>query len=172
MAGSFEQGSNLSTAVGFIGMEEVKAKLREVYENISVPYLHEALYASALVFQNALIAATPYGSEEYIYRYGSRTVRVKPSLRKEKGMAVSPGQAKSNVIIYERKGKGLSEDVAAMSLLVGHAKKKGWYAYWLERGTGGRAHLEARGFAIDAYEASLDAAFEAARNIFASRIGS
>jgi len=93
-------------AEGFIGMEEFRANLKKVYEDLSGAGLRDALYAAAEVFRSEIEARTP----------------------------VTSGQAQRNVIVYQRKGRYMVR-AEELALLVGYEKRHAYYMYWYEYGT-------------------------------------
>jgi HK97 gp10 family phage protein len=139
-----DMGSGLAQGLGFYGLAELKENLLRVYKDLSGPVLRGALMAGAQVFKAAIQNATPIGSDVYTYRYGNRTVHVRNKRAR--------GQAKANVIIYERKsvigtfgrytpfaaakaGLLAESEVPEPSLLIGYEKKNAFYMYWYEYGT-------------------------------------
>ena len=69
------------------GMDDIKRKLDKMVGDAKGKWISEAVHAGAEVFQARLKAATPVGTKSY----------------KIKGKTHTPGTAKKNVIIYERK---------------------------------------------------------------------
>lgn len=145
-------------ADSFIGMEEFKAKLLELYANLSGKDLHDALYAGAEVFRAAIQNAAPVGQAEYTYQYQGRTVRLKnPS-----------GRMRDNVIIYQRRRRGsLMTQAEDLSLLIGFEKRHAFYAYFVEYGT---KKQRAHPFMRAAYDSAQPAALEAVRVLLEGRV--
>ena len=150
----------MSEERGFIGMDEFKANLQKIHDGLSGPGLRDALYAGAEVFRSAIQSSAPIGREEYSYQYKGRTVRV----RSKRAI----GQAKENVIVYQRKRRsGLMVKAEDISLLVGFSKKNAFYMYWMEYGRKGQA---ASPFMRSAYDSAQPAALAAASAILSAKI--
>lgn len=156
----WEMGSNLSSAVGFVGMDEFKTKIQEVYWDISGPMMQEALYAAARVVARAIMAATPLGRREYVYHRNGKS----QIIRSRRPI----GQARANVIIYKRQPNKLyqiqNEDRA---LLVGYEKKAAYYMYWYEYGRYGQP---ARPFARSAFETAYTDAWNAVESTMSQKM--
>jgi len=77
-----------------------------------------------------------------------------------------PGQARENVIVYQRKGKSLyqSEVNANLSLLVGYEKSKAYYMYWREYGN---KNQSAQPIVRPVYDAHVDEALEISLDMIA-----
>lgn len=99
-------------------MEDFKRDIKSLYADISGPVLRDALHAGAEIFRGAIERSAP-----------SRT-----------------GKARANVIVYQRKPKGLSQGAGELSLLVGFEKHNAYYVYFYEHGTkrqGAKPFIEA-----------------------------
>lgn len=150
---SWEQGSNISKGVGFIGLEELKANLQKFYTNISGPGLRAALYAGAEVFRAEIEARTPVGRTYTYTTKGGKTYTVRDP---------HPGQAKGSVIIYQRQSRTrLSVAAEEIALLVGYEKKHAYWMYWYEYGT---SKQSAKPFMRSAYDTAQERAMETAVN--------
>jgi HK97 gp10 family phage protein len=142
-----DMGSNLAEQLTWGGIQEVTGALERFVRAMGQSVIREALTAGAKVLQDALQAATPVGSASYTYTYNGRTMTVKNKR--------AVGQAKANVIRYERKmvkglygyytqeqalAKGLisEAELPVPSLLIGYEKRNAYYMYWYEYGTKNR----------------------------------
>jgi HK97 gp10 family phage protein len=135
---------------GFIGMDELKANMDKFADSMSGTKLRAAKRAGAEVLKSAIESATPIGKEFYEYKVNGRTYRIRSKH--------SPGQARSSVIIYERKSKAsLSVSGEEQSLLVGYSKDA-YYMYFVEYGT---KNMSARPFFRSAFDGAQDSAFNA-----------
>ena len=115
-----------SEEIGFIGLDDFKKRLQEIYGKLSGAIMRDALYAAARVYREEIEARTPVGKPVYVYEYptkhGKRTVRIRNKY---------VGRAKANVIIYQRRRRGeLATGADQLSLLVGHSKKQAFYAFF------------------------------------------
>lgn len=102
-------GSNNAVTMKLVGMESLKSKLKRLYGNIGGKVMREALMEGAQVYKDAIERATP----------------------------VDTGQARRNVIIYERKrwsAGSLVQTADQLALLVGYEKSKAYYMYFREFG--------------------------------------
>ena len=152
----WEQGSNLSSGVGFVGLSELRDRLKEFSDRMRGPVLRQALQAAAKVYKEALQAAAPVGGS-YTYKRPSG----KPFTVRDPHI----GRLRDNVIIYQRQSRTtLAVAAEDLALLVGFEKKRAYYAYFVEYGhkaPNGR-FVPGTGFARAASDGAANAAFEAA----------
>jgi HK97 gp10 family phage protein len=121
---------------GFIGLEQLRDSFKKLHQNLSGKGLHDALYAAADVFRNAIEAQTPVGS----------------------------GQAKRSVIVYQRKAR-LAVKAEELALLVGYEKRDAYYMYFYEYGTSKQAPRPFMRAAYDsAYESAWRAMEESIKS--------
>lgn len=128
-----------NSGVMVAGIENVIAALKQWQSDIAGPVLREAKYAAAGVLQAAIESATP-----------SRT-----------------GQARANVIIYQRKTKAVTESAEDLQLLVGYEKKKAYYMYWYEYGKKGQSP---RPFFRSTCDGAMDSALAAAQKVIQDKV--
>jgi HK97 gp10 family phage protein len=112
-------GNNNQVDIRFKGIDALRDKLLRMHRNVSGTLLEGALRKGAQVYKSAIEEATPTStSDRHRYKHGH-----------------PPGQARKAVIIYKRKpGRVWSFQIQDLGLLVGYAKRKGYYMYWQEYG--------------------------------------
>lgn len=154
---SWEIGSNFSVAIGLVGLEALRARWVALNEGVQLRVIPRVLRAGAEVMRQKLQDATPSGREFYTYPRKSKGLAAAWPIRVKSKRAV--GQARANVIIYERKARGvLAQGAMEQSLLIGYRKEKAWYMYWYEYGRKGQA---AKPFARAVFDSSQGEALAA-----------
>lgn len=151
----WEIGSNLAIGIRVGNVDNIINQLKAWDATVSGKVLREAKWAAANVMRDAVERATPIGREVYVYQKGNRFIRVRnPRM----------GQARRNVIVYERKGSryALTQTADQLSLLVGYEKKSAYYMYWYEYGT---SKQSAKPFFRTTCDGIQDDALEAAKQV-------
>lgn len=151
----WEIGSNYADTITAMDTSEIRAKLQDMCGTILTQHMGDGLRSAAEVLRSALQDNTPVGQEEYFYQRHGRTVRV---------VNKRMGQARANVIVYERRTSGVGPE--ALSLLIGYEKRHAYYMYWYEYGTKFQA---AKPFMRSTFDGAQQDALKAAMEVMQSK---